>query len=472
VLAYTPLVLVAAAGAGLGRLPLWRDEVASVVAAGRHPSALWGMLLHSSDASLGLYYFLLAPLVRITQEPWALRLPSLLGALVTVAVTVDTARRLAGAWAGFLAGVLLAGNAMLLALAATARPYPLAMMAAACATRLLLLAAAGRPRRAGAYGLWVVLGVYLHAMTALLFIAHGLALVLFGRFAPIRRPFGLALGVAAVAAVPLAVLVRAQSVQTAWLPLVRSAAQVGQVAEQFAGGTSVAARAWAVLVVGGVVLAFVVRPRGAPVGPLAVLVALPPAVLIAAGTVVPLLSARYLVFVLPPLALLAALGWAALGRAVLVPATVALSVVAAAATVGWLRDGAFPDDPEAAAAYLAAHDAPGDAVVFAPVWARTELHYFLQRRDDVVARDVGLRPGTVEAAVPSLYLPEAGAAEIREALRRARRVWVVGFPGNPWRPTPDTSAEVYASLPQPRSVVLDRWFGDLHVQLVELDGGI
>jgi hypothetical protein len=98
------------------------------------------------------------------------------------------------------------------------------------------------------------------------------------------------------------------------------------------------------------------------------------------------------------------------------------------------------------------------------------MHYFLERRDDVVATDVALRPDTVEADVGSLYLPEADAAEIRSALLGARRIWVVGFPGNPWRPTPDTSAEVYAALHRPGTVVLDRWFGDLDVRLVELDG--
>jgi mannosyltransferase len=468
--AYAPLLLIAIAAAGLGRLPLWRDEVASVVAASRHTSALWGMVLHSSDASVGLYYFLLAPVVRISQEPWALRLPSLLGAVVTVAVTIDTARRLAGRWAGFLAGVLLAGNGALLALAGTARPYTLAMMAATCATRLLLITRPGRRRRAVGYGLWVLLGTYLHAMTALLFLAHALALVLFRRFAPIRRSFALALGAVAVAVVPLALLMRAQSVQTAWLPLVRSAGQVGEVAEQLAGGTSLAARAWAVAVVVGVVLALVLRPREAPVGPLAVMVALPPVVLIAVGAVTPILSSRYLVFVLPPLAVLAGLGWAAVARRVLVPAAVAMSAVAVAVTVGWFHGATSPDDPEAAAAYLAAHDAPGDAIVFSPVWARTEMHYFLERRDDVVAADVALRPDTVEADVGSLYLPEADAAEIRSALLGARRIWVVGFPGNPWRPTPDTSAEVYAALHRPGTVVLDRWFGDLDVRLVELDG--
>jgi mannosyltransferase len=470
VLAYAPLLLIATAAAGLGRLPLWRDEVASVVAAGRHPSALWGMVLHSSDASFGLYYFLLAPLVRVAQDPWALRLPSLIGAVVTVAVTIDTARRLAGRWAAFLAGVLVAGNGAVLALAGTARPYTLAMMAAACATRLLLLTRSGRSGPAVGYGCWVLLGTYLHAMTALLFVAHGLALVLFRRFFPIRRSFALALGAAAVAVVPLALLLRAQSVQTTWLPLVRSAGQVREVAEQLAGGTSVAARAWAVAVVLGVVLAFVVRPRAAPVGPLALMVAVPPVVLIALGTATPILTSRYLVFVLPPLALLAALGWAAVGRAVVVPAAAAMSVVAVAVTVGWFRAGTFPDDPEAAAEYLATHDAPGDVVVFSPVWARTEMHYYLDRRDDVAARDVAVRPDTVEAEVPSLYLPEAGAAEIRQALLGARRIWVVGFPGDPWRPTPNTSAEVYAALHRPRSVVLDRWFGDLNVQLVDSGG--
>jgi mannosyltransferase len=469
VLSYTPLLLVAIAATGLRRLPLWRDEVASVVAAGRDPSALWRMLLHSSDATLGLYYFLLAPVVRVAQEPWALRLPSLLAAVVTVAVTVDTARRLAGRRAAFLAGVLLASNAMLLSLAGMARPYTLAMTAAACATRLLLITGPNQPRRAVAYGLWVLLGTYLHAMTALLFLAHGLALA-FRRFAPIRRPFVLALAAAAVGVVPLAVLMRAQSVQTSWLPLVRSGGQVWEAVEQLTGGTSVGARAWAVVVGLGVVLAFLRRTRDAPVGPLALMVAVPPVLLVAAGVAIPTLSARYLVFVLPPLALLAALGWAAVPRALLVPAAAAVSVVAVAAGVGWFRGATLPDDPEAAAAFLATHDAPGDVVVYSPVWARTELRYFLERRDDVAARDVALRPDTDDADVPSLYLPETGTREIRSALLGARRIWVVGFPGNPWRPTANTSADVYAGLPEPRQVLLERSFGELQVQLVELGG--
>jgi hypothetical protein len=262
---------------------------------------------------------------------------------------------------------------------------------------------------------------------------------------------------------------RSQSVQTTWLPLVRSVRQVEDVAEQLAGGTSVPSRAWGLAVLVGVVLAIRFRSRVAPglVGPLALMAAVPPAILVALGGVMPLFAARYLVFDLPPLAVLAALGWAAARPFVVFLYGVAMSGVAVAVTVGWIRGATLPDDPQAAAAFMAIHDAPGDVIVYSPVWARTETHYFLERRDDVAARDVGLRPGTVESDVPSLYLPEIGAGQVRSALLDARRVWVVGFPGSTWRPAPNVSADVYATLPGSGRILLERWFGDLRVQLVE-----
>ncbi len=147
-------------------------------------SGMWSQLyLDSPDP---LIYVLLYGWTRLAGEsPLALRAPSMLFFALTICVTGQLARRLAGAWAGVLAGLLMAFSLNLAILyAAEARPYMLLGLCAAASTYLtcglLGLPGFGPPRRL----LWLAAGLagvlLVGVLTHPIFVFYALALTLAG----------------------------------------------------------------------------------------------------------------------------------------------------------------------------------------------------------------------------------------------------------------------------------------------------
>lgn len=115
---------------------------------------------------------------------------------------------------------------------------------------------------------------------------------------------------------------------------------------------------------------------------------------------------------------------------------------------------------------LATQDEPGDALLYAPSWARPGMKYWLDRTSGSSPEDVAVRPGTVEASTGHLFLPERSTSELRQALRGRARVWVVGYPGQTWRPAANTSGDVAADLERTWTMVERRSFGQIELQLL------
>lgn len=438
----------------LGHRPLVRDEVISTEAGQKTLGALWHAL-GQLDAPLGLYYLLLHPWLQVSTSATWVRLPSLLGMLAAVAVLTVTATRLGGRRAGTLTALVLLANPATWAFAAFARPYGLAVAAAAVTLHVVLAA----PRRAVLLGVTALLVLYLQGLFVLLLVAEGVLVLR-------RRQWRLvaALTVAGVGWLPLAVETSQQHVMTSWIPLTAPGPLASQIHELFGDDTVLSAAA---LVTWLALLAWTVR-GGRPLEVL-LLGVVPAAALVALGVFLHVLGGRYALYVLLTTAL--ALGLALADRQRLPVVVPVVLVLLAVASLGWEATLSFrQEDLPAAAAWLAAHDRPGDVLLFAPDHSRAGFLQAEDRTSGLDAADVALLPVADRRTVGSFYLPERSASEIRDAVAGAERVWVLGYPGDDWRPTPNPSGDVAASTLKSWPVVSDRAFGQFHVRLLVRPG--
>ena len=136
-----PVVVAAALGLfRIGGPQLWRDELASWSAASRSLPQLWAML-HNIDAVLGLYYFGLHLWMAVFGDSaTSMRLPSVIAMAAAAAVVALIGRRLAGGVAGLASGLVFALIPSVSRYAQEARTYAFATLFAALATLMFLRA--------------------------------------------------------------------------------------------------------------------------------------------------------------------------------------------------------------------------------------------------------------------------------------------------------------------------------------------
>ncbi|MDO3702332.1 glycosyltransferase family 39 protein [Micromonospora sp. C28SCA-DRY-2] len=435
------LLTLLVTGAGLDSAQLWRDELATWSAATRSVGDLV-RLTGTIDAATGPYYLLMHGWVTVFGDSvTALRLPAVLAMAAAAGLVALLGQRLGDARAGLLGGLLFAVLPGTSRYGQEARPYALATFLAVLAT-LLLVEALRRPgwaRWAGYAAAVAALGLT-HLIALTLLAAHAVVVL-----AARRTPEGAGLPAAAATAepvggggswrrplcwllalVPAALLVtplvlaaaRQRSRQLDWVDAARP-----EDLPALAGGVAQSG------VVGGLLVGLAAL-GAARLGRRALLpgcaVLLPVLLVFAAGLAVPLWVPRYLVFVVPFAGLLA--GAALAG--VRLPA--GLAVVALAGLLGlpdqaalrrtheWPRSA--PVDYRGAAGVVAAHQRPGDAVVYSPreSWLFLDLglayHLGDRRPDDVlVTRD--------QADRGDLWAAECDRPA--RCLAGAERVWLV-----------------------------------------------
>lgn len=454
---WLPAVIAAVAGlvAGSYRLGVpspWRDEAATVDAAQRSVPRIFALLAHV-DAVNGAYYLCLHPLIVVLgSSPTAIRAPSVVAMAAAAGLTAALGRRLAAgaglpspAFTGLVAGLLLAAAPQATRYAQEARPYAIVTMLATAATYLLVRSLAdGRWRWWAGYGAALASAGLFNLFSLLLIVAHGLSLLTLRAGPPAARPSGrqLARWAAAAAAattvlMPLLLAGYFQRAQVGWLTRPGWGA-VDVLASGFAGSRA-ALLPVTLLALAGVVAGRVPR-RSAAVTPGVIALpwlATPAAILLAVSQAHPLFTGRYVMFSQPALALLCAAGlsWLAevaarLPRRGLPPPAAWLPAAAIVVLLGVLlagpqqalrHPGSRIDNLRRASAVLAAHELPGDAVLYLPSSRRIVSMAYpgpFRRLHDIAL-------GRSPAATATLAGTEVNPGVLRHRFAGVGRVWLV-----------------------------------------------
>jgi mannosyltransferase len=448
----------------------WRDEGATLEAVRRPFGALIRMLGHT-DAVHGAYYMIIWVVVRLGGSgEFSTRLPSALAMAVAAAGVAGIGRRLVSPRAGLFAGLVFAALPEISWYGQDARSFAMVTALATTASYLLVrVLGAGGSRRGwlSAYGLALTCLGLVNIFGLTLIPAHGLTVALSLRRARGRHPDGsgpdgsrlggsgpggsgpdgsdagashpdgsraartLAAGwlaaacVAAAVASPLFVLAWQQRAAEKWLktPGRGTLADLRDLV-----GPSALVSVILLIIGCGILLSAVGRRGRIRAGWPAALPALclpwlllPPAVLLAGSLIQPVYTLRYVLFIVPAVALLAGPALAVLGR---VAGTIALALVlliAVPAQLAARRPGAHGDNIRMADAIVAAARRPGDAVLYASTGARNMAAAY---PDGLAAlRNIALdRAPIPSGTLAGTYLP---APAVRRRLAAVRRVWVV-----------------------------------------------
>jgi mannosyltransferase len=416
--ALIPAVLMLAVGRFRLRRPtLGWDENATWIASQRTPGQIVDLARHFDGVISPYYMFMHFWTSVFGDSEFAMRAPSLLAVAAGVGVAGELGRRLFSPGVGLLGGLLLVAVPQMSRYAQDARAYGLAFLFATVAT-LLLHVAVQRPGwvRWVAYAVLVTLTGLAHILALLVLLGH--AYVVLSRWWSARdRRLLRWIVVTAVALVPVLPLVVLGSTQRGeqldWIE------PMNQELVWAAPGEIFGSAAAGLLLIG---LALAARwPDRRVTTELAVLAVLPPVVLIAVSFVTSSLWVpRYVLFIVPAVALLAAVALSG----VPVRAVAALVLLAAVAVPAHreLRGRAshMGADFRAIAEIIEREQQPGDVIVYGAggTWSlRAGIDY--QLRGKAKPRDVLLTR-------PAAEVGELGAEQCAEpvaCLGTSRRVW-------------------------------------------------
>jgi mannosyltransferase len=387
---YLPVVgvlalMTALTAYNLGLKSVWLDEAASITYAGQ----TWRGLLDfwwNSEANQGLYYAALKVWTGVfgTSEV-AVRLLSVIPAVGTVWATWRLGTVLFDSRTAILAALLLALNGSFLAYAQEARAYSMMTFFALLAT-LCFVRAAESPTlgRWLLYTATTVVGVYLHVFVALVPVAHLAALLLVRRReVPWRHlTISAVLGLIMVAPI-LAFMMRPDMGYGTWIEYrgLRGLLSMfyflsGQNYVLLAGYfvlSSIAALGlgWAYYRQGGI-------RRLWPLALVVSLLLVPILVAFLASTVKPVFVNRYLLYCLPALTLLVALGLTHARPAILSLGLLAIILTGSVLSLYGYHESE-KSDWRRATEYLATVTSPHDAVLFYAGYSRLGYDYYSSR---------------------------------------------------------------------------------------------
>ncbi len=372
--------------------PLWRDEMASWEFSRLPLDGLTRAVQHV-DGVFTPYYLLLHGWQLAFPQALALRVPSVLAGAATVGVVATLATRLWDAWAGTVAGAVLATNGTFVLGTATARPYALATLCCAVATWQLVRALDGpdeldraRMRSRVGYGLGMVAAVALQVFAVLILLAHAVVMLASGTRRTSIAGFAFAAGVASALAAAMALAASGQRGQISWIaePSLRG------VRDDLTAALGWPDPWWGLLVV--VAAAVTLRPRGrrarrGAVVAIALLLVPATGLMLASVLGQPVFVTRYLLAVPLGAALLfggvvAVVGSRASPVAALAVLLLVVSVQAPLLCAQFSAD--TPDDYPRLARRIAAVAVPGDTVVIGQNYnaegAAVGVAYYLRDR--------------------------------------------------------------------------------------------
>lgn len=303
--------------AGAGVPSYWGDEAASVMSARRSWPSL-AAELSQVDAVHGLYYALLHLWVDVFgASEWSTRALSALAIGLLAAGTVVLGAHWFSLRVGVIAGLVCALLPRATYLAVEARSYALAAAAAVWLTVAFTTLLRGRTRTRWpwiAYGLGVAASVVLFLHLALVPLVHAVAIMASRPRTPrdVVRRWGLGLVVAALVALPFAVLAVSQRDQLGYLVYRDWARPRHVLVTQWFEEPAVAILGWGLALVGLAGALFGRRGLRAPppgLWPVLAWAVLPTALLLIVDALVTkAYSPRYVSWCLPAVAMLIALG--------------------------------------------------------------------------------------------------------------------------------------------------------------------
>lgn len=402
---------------------------------------------------MSLYYVLLRGwVVPFGTSEVAMRLPSALFGVGTVAAVYALGRRLLGGLAALAAAFLLALNNFHLWHAHDARSYSMVELLVTLAALTLVLLV-NRPNwlRVLAYAAVAGASLYAHFFAALALAGQLLGLTFRGLRRLPWKHLAVALAAVGLAALPLAAFVVVRDVgQVDWIPPVEPR-RLRNLAIEISGGSRLLAVGYAVLGLVALATAVPLRRRaGRPLRgngdgwAIAFLLAwllMPPAVGYAISLVKPLFIERYFIVSLPALALLAGAGAARLPRPWgSAAALIVMAVLATRPSIAW-HEGGLREDWRAAARQVMSSARPGDALIVFKGGGRHAFDYYRAR--------FGSLEGPPETVYPRWEAwSDAPRPGVLEALPgRFERVWlVVRGAGQP--PHRETLQSIRATLEQ------------------------
>ncbi len=410
----------------LGSKSLWLDEGATVAlarASWQHFAWVWW----HGEANLQTVYFLMmrAWVHGGLSETW-LRLPSALFGIASVPLLYLVARRLVPASAALASAALLTFSPAHVYYSREARSYTLTIFLVLLSSYFFVRAVEEGQRND--WVLWTVSGMlafYSHDFAALVLVAQAFSL-LFRKTPPAtwRKAIFCGLLMLAAALPGLTYVFRASPENLHFIWMQRATPREVWHLAGFFGGSGVKVFLALILWIAGLVAIARTRRRDSEAfwrGMLIVSWAVLPTVITALVSLRhPIFMQRYLIFSLPAMTLLAAVGMTALRKmyagVVLVVALCAMSIPAI------VKDYQKPrEDWRAASNAVLGSAQTGDAVVFFPFYSRIMLDYY---------RDRGRQnPPSVHVFAPPYY--DAGEDEhnLLQALnsdpRQFPHVWVV-----------------------------------------------
>jgi mannosyltransferase len=421
------LVMLVVGSVGATRPVLSWDEVSSADVAQRSTAEIWA-LIQNVDAVLGPYYFLLHAWTRVAgTSVWDLRAPSIFAMAVAVGLAGELGRRLFSPVVGLTAGLVLCLLPNTFRYAAEARPYAFSCLCSVLAL-LLLHAALRRPRPVAwaVYGVSVVLLGLSHVVALSTLAAHAVAVAWAWRRDGARRAAGvwaITVGAALLLLLPVFLFGTGQrDAQLYWVEPVspgRLRAGPGQI---------VGAPETAWLLIGLAVLA--AWRRAERLAEMVTLAVVPlAAVAVVSIAAEPLWVPRYMLVVLAPLALLAAVaavGEGPPGRGRLLRVGLVLLLLAGTAypaqrafRTAAAKSGA---DYRSAAQLVQRAAQPGDAILYEDRQraVRAGLQYYLSGAPHPPRDVLVSRTGAAAGALVADEYPHPAPQ-----LASVRRVWLV-----------------------------------------------
>lgn len=416
-----PLVILAVLSVrGIDAHSFWRDEIASVVFAKHSVAELVTIVGRDRDKvglpNMATYYLILHFWLWLGETEARIRAFSVLAGVATIVPVYLVGRRLGGRLAATAAATIFALHPFVILYNLEARGYALSMLVVATLTLLLVL---GGERRSPwpwlAYGIIGALGIYVHFFVALTIAAHGLW-VLATRSIPPWRWALLALVPIVIAAVPVPLIAAQYGGEQGWISPISVRQAVNAITVMAGGELLLAATGVSAAIAVGIMR------RDRLVWLVLATLLVPIVLTILISFVKPLLLARYLVICLPPLAILAGAGVAAIRPGALrIAAAGALAVVLVVNVPSAYRDR-HDQDWRALGEWILSEAVAGDQLVVRE-WGTQPLAYYLERERGggpspriTTARQLQAEPPTGRVWLVLSVLPRQPEDEVVERL--------------------------------------------------------